>query len=80
MADGRTEAEREKIKLRAGYVNGLAVGTFTTGALSPIITFATRSGSQDGSTQLALFITVICFALSFVLHLRAVDVLSELSQ
>lgn len=75
-----TDGQREKIKLRATYVNGLAVGTFTTGALSPIIAFALRPDVGDGHIQLSLLITVICFALSVVLHLRAIEALTELDQ
>ena len=75
-----SEVEREKVKLRAAYVNGLAIGTFTTGALSPIIAFALRSDAGDGHIQLSLLITVICFALSVVLHLRAIEALTELDR
>lgn len=74
------EVQREKTKLRAAYVNGLAIGTFTTGALSPIITFALRPYIGEGHVPSALLITVICFALSFVLHLRATEELSGLDQ
>lgn len=75
-----TDAQREKIKLRANYVNGMAVGTFTTGALSPIIAFAIRADSGDSHVQLSLLITVICFALSVALHLRATEALTELDR
>lgn len=80
MADDLKEVEREQIKLRANYVNGIAVGTFTTGALSPIITFALRPDSSEGHIPLAFMITVICFALSFALHLRATEELSRLDR
>ena len=74
------EVEQEKIKLRAAYVNGLAIGTFTTGVLSPIIAIALHPDDGSGYLSLAFFITVICFALSFALHLRATEEISRLEQ
>jgi Na+/melibiose symporter-like transporter len=74
------DIQREKVKLRAAYVNGMAIGTFTTGVLSPIIAMALRPDNGDGYITLAFLITVICFALSFALHLRAMEELSRLSQ
>ena len=74
------DTQREKIKLRASYVNGMATGTFTTGVLSPIIAISLRVETGGGQIQLSLLITVICFALSMVLHLRAIEELTELDQ
>lgn len=62
------DTQQEKIKLRANYVNGLAAGTFTTGVLSPIIAISLHAEVGGGHIQLSLLITVICFALSVVLH------------
>lgn len=72
------EVEREKVKLRAAYVNGMAIGTFTTGVLSPIIAMAIHPENGDSPITLAFLITVICFALSFALHLRAMEEISRL--
>jgi len=74
------EIQREKVKLRAAYVNGLAIGTFTSGALSPIIAFSLHPETGTDHVPLAVFVTVICFALSFVLHLKATEELSRLSR
>ncbi|MGS1095131.1 hypothetical protein ACVCNR_11170 [Aquamicrobium terrae] len=73
-----TEAQREQIKLRANYINGLAIGTFTAGALSPIIALTLHEGPTNQSLPLASFVACLCFVASFVLHLKAVEQLSEL--
>ena len=74
------QVEQEKIKLRAAYVNGLAIGTFPSGAISPVIGFALRPETGTGQMPLAFLITVICFILSFVLHLKATEELSRLNK
>lgn len=74
------EAQREKIKLRATYINNLAVGVFVAGVLSPIIALATQEHEPIYSIPLSVLIALLCMAVSFALHLRAVEHLSELNQ
>ncbi len=72
------EIRRERIKLRATYLNNVAVGVVTAGVLAPMITLALRDSVGQNSLALAFFISVICAALSGVIHLYAVDHLKEL--
>lgn len=74
------EVEREKTKLRATFLNSLAVGIFTAGVLSPIVALAVREDSKPHSLPLSVMIAFLCFAASFVLHLRAVEHLEELGK
>ena len=75
-----TDAEREKIKLRATYINNIAVGVFVAGVLSPIIALATQENEPPYSLPLSVFVAFLCMAVSFALHLKAVEHLSELGQ
>lgn len=77
MARGFTDAEREQIKLRATFFNNMAVATFAAGVLTPIITMAVQEATEK-SVPLAAFAAIVCFALCFVLHIKAVDQLQEL--
>lgn len=73
-----TEAQREQIKLRATYINNVAVGVFTAGVLSPIIALATQENEPIYSLPLSVLVAILCMGVSFVLHLKAVEHLSEL--
>lgn len=72
------EARREQIKLRANFINGMAVGTYTAGVLTPIIALAI--GTNEAAITIAALISVICFGLCFVLHLAATAHLEEMDQ
>ncbi|MEX6508996.1 hypothetical protein [Jiella sp. M17.18] len=75
-----TEAAREQVKLRANWLNGLSVATFAVGTLSsttravldPVPTFTSFIGS--------FAVGVICFSISWVLHIRAAAKLRELDR
>ena len=74
------EVRCEKIKLRASFINSLAVGVFIAGVLSPIVTLTLREDSSEHALPLAVILSALCFVISFILHLRAVEHLSELGQ
>jgi len=75
-----TDAEREQIKLRATYINNIAVGVFIAGVLSPVITLATQENEPAYSLPLSILVAFLCMAVSFALHLKAVEHLSELGR
>lgn len=75
-----TNARREQIKLRATYINNVAVGVFTAGVLSPIIALATQESEPVYSLPLSILVAFLCMAVSFAPHLKAVEHLSELGQ
>ena len=77
-----TEAQRERIKLKASYLNGLAVGLFIVGGLTQL-TAALNLMFQDGSVALfwtSTAVSGVCFLASPVLHLWARSALGDLDQ
>lgn len=75
-----SDVQREQIKLRATYLNSLGVGVFTAGVLSPIVTLTLREDAPTHALPLAIAMAFLCFAISLILHLRAVEHLSELGR
>lgn len=73
-----SETRREQVKLRASFVNGMAIGTYTAGVLTPIIALAI--GTNEAAITIASLISVICFALCFLLHYFATRHLEGLDQ
>jgi len=64
-----TDAEKEKIKLRANFINGLAVGVVLIGTFTPI-TRAAYDPAMKGDAFLFMAGTgLVCFALVFILTL-----------
>lgn len=63
-----TDAQKEKIKLRATFLNGLATGSVLIGVLTPV-TRAAYDPSVTGSAFVLMAITAaVCFVLGFGLH------------
>lgn len=66
-----TDTRKEKIKLRATFINGLAIGIVLIGVFTPI----TRVAYDPVVTGDTFFFMVgsaaVCFALGFVLHYYA---------
>lgn len=74
-----SDRQKEQIRLRANYVNGLAIGTFTAGVLTPLISGAVlHENLTPDSAFLAVAAAAVCFALSFALHSYASRHLREL--
>ena len=75
-----TEAGREQIKLRASFLNGIAIATFAVGALGPL-TKALLETPADPSTVIAgaLFASV-CLVASGILHFLAYRHLKEMDR
>lgn len=77
-----TEAEKERIKLSAGYLNGLAIASFAIGGLAPPVAAVTDAlAGEYGIGMLpALGIMSVCFAGSFGLHYAARRALRRLDR
>jgi len=70
-----TESEKERIKLSANYLNGIAIALFAVGAVSPTV-----SSLDGGSAPTApvVIATVICIVASAGLHYVARVILKGL--
>jgi uncharacterized membrane protein (DUF441 family) len=75
-----SDANKEKIKLRATFINGLAIGVVLIGVFTPIVR-ATYDSSVTADTFVFMAMSAaICFTLGFVLHSYAIDQLGELDR
>ncbi|WP_420959495.1 hypothetical protein [Brucella sp. IR073] len=75
-----SDAVKEKIKLRATFVKGLAIGFLLIGVFTPI----TRA-AYDPTIYAVAFVSmaltiIICFGLGIALHYYALRYLSRLDQ
>lgn len=74
MADNQNEiqplsdASKERIKLTAGFANGVAIGCFVVGGLSVMVKLVTENGADDGMLVLMFLSSVLWFILSIVFH------------
>ena len=66
-----SEASKEKIKLRASFLNNLAVGFFIAGFLGPIVTAHTGD-------EIRIYAGILSVGMSVVLHIYATRHLSEI--
>ena len=70
----------ERTKLRATYLNGLAIALFAVGALAPLFTAASapvRGPIPHWATAVA---SLVCLAISVTLHLRGMRALTRLRE
>ncbi|CAN7203204.1 hypothetical protein LJR231_000553 [Phyllobacterium sp. LjRoot231] len=73
-----TGVEKEKIKLRANFINGLAIGVVLIGVFTPI-TRAAYDPAMKGDVFLFMALSAaVCLALGVVLHYYAIRHLSEM--
>jgi len=75
-----SDADKEKIKLRATFVNGLAMGAVLIGVFTPITRAAYDPAVAPATFLFMAMSAAICFALGFILHSYALDQLSELDR
>lgn len=81
MAERDIDAERailisnERAKLRANFLNGLAVAVFAVGGLAPIVT-AISSLNAPGITL--SIVGTLCVLLSYALHSYAMKTLQDI--
>ncbi len=78
-----TDGEREKIKLRATYFNGIAIALMAVGVFGPYVALAQLFRSQGTDYQLLL--TTVLAALGFAwfstrAHGKAVSILGRLDE
>jgi len=71
------ETRREQIKLRATFINNMAVAVFAAGALTPMIAWVSAVETKREVT-LMILTAIVCFGLAFFLHIKAVTHLEGL--
>jgi len=75
-----TDGGRERIKLKAAYLNGLAISIFTVAALAPTASyFLSLRDVSESNTLVAAIIAGGVF-MTMALHLYAQSVLDGLDQ
>lgn len=75
-----SDSHKEKIKLRATFINGLAMGVILIGAFTPITRAAYDPAiTKDAFAFMALSM-IVCFGLGFALHYYATRHLDGLDQ
>jgi hypothetical protein len=74
-----TEAKKERIKLGANYLNGLAIALFAVGGLAPFFAhlYGTAASTQPLSRVAGM--SVVCILVSVTIHWAARRTLKGLS-
>ena len=72
-----TDREKEKIKLRATYFNGVAIGFSVAGVLVPGLRY---SGDPNANWTGLLIFSALGILISYVLHLVASQQLNRLPE
>ena len=66
-----SDGAKERIKLEAAYVNGIALNALTAGVLAPVAGWAFLGTFSQAQAFPAALFSVVCFAGSIGLHYRA---------
>lgn len=66
-----SDSEKEKIKLRATFVNGLAIGAMLIGVFTPITRAAYDPAMKSDAFFFMAASAFVCFGLGFILHYYA---------
>jgi hypothetical protein len=80
MTDIATTIHNERAKLRANFLNGLALIFFSVGVLAPVISSVYFTGISHDKAFLAVATAFICFIASIILHYVAWWHLTDLVQ
>jgi hypothetical protein len=75
-----TEASRERIRLRAGFVSSLASNIVATGTLGSILAFIFADRIDGGQSFIAAAFALLCFFGGFGLHFLAEGILEGLDE
>ncbi|PYE90393.1 hypothetical protein [Phyllobacterium leguminum] len=75
-----SDAIKEKIKLQATFINGLAIGVLLIGTFTPITRVAYDPTVRPEAFVSMVLTAIICFMLGFVLHYYASRHLKGLDQ
>lgn len=75
-----TDGEKEKIKLRANFVNNFAIGVMLIGAFTPLTRAAYDPSMTRDTLGFAILLAIVCFALGLTLHYVAWKLLSGLDR
>ncbi|MCF3642995.1 hypothetical protein LXM94_23820 [Rhizobium sp. TRM95111] len=65
------DSAKEKIKLRANFINGLAIGAVLIGVFTPITRAAYDPAMKGDAFFFMAASALVCFVLGFVLHYYA---------
>ena len=75
-----TEAGREQIKLRATFLNGIAIATFAVGTLGPVARALLETSSEHVDYAVGGTFALICLVISWGIHIVAYRRLKELDR
>ena len=70
----------EQTKLRATYLNGLAIALFAVGGLTPLFSGLYATPPTRLPYWIIAIVSLLCLGGSTLLHLRAVRVLEDLRE
>jgi putative Ca2+/H+ antiporter (TMEM165/GDT1 family) len=70
----------EQTKLRATYLNGLAIALFAVGGLTPLFSGLYGTVPAQLPYWIIVIVSFLCFGASMLLHLRASRVLEDLRE
>ncbi|MDI6026044.1 hypothetical protein QBK99_07570 [Corticibacterium sp. UT-5YL-CI-8] len=68
---GYDEREKEQIKLRAAFINSLALIFFSAGVLAPLVSSIYFTGITRDKAFLATASSLVCFGITIALHYAA---------
>lgn len=77
---GLPDSRKEQIKLRATFINGIALIFFSIGVLAPIVSSIYVKDISPDRALLAALTALICFIATVALHLAASHHLKEMDQ
>lgn len=69
--DSSTVVHTERVKLRANFLNGLALIFFSVGVLAPLISSVYFTGVAPDKAFIAVATAIVCFVTSVALHYAA---------
>ena len=75
-----TDVGKEQVKLRATFINGLALIFFSIGVFAPLVSSVYVRQIAPDQAFLAAATAAICFVLTFALHVRATLHLTEMDK
>lgn len=63
-----TDGEKERIKLRANWLNSLSAATFAVGTLASTVRLVSDETVTLRTALVLVGLSILCFALSYALH------------
>lgn len=75
-----TDAGREQIKLRATFLNGIAIATFAVGTLTTLARALLDISEGHAGLAVGITFSLVCFVISWAIHIVAYRHLRELDR